>query len=524
MQDLPLANAFCDELPGDSEPLNRSRQVHNACYSRVQPQFFADAKLIAVSPEVLALLDLDANVVADPAFTRLLSGSELLPAMQPYACCYGGHQFGHWAGQLGDGRAINLGEVITATSGSQTLQLKGSGPTPYSRNADGYAVLRSSIREFLCSEAMYHLGVPTTRALSLLLSGETVMRDMLYDGHPEREPGAIVCRVAPSFLRFGSYEIFASRGDKARLQQLVDFTIKHHFADLYPAAQREVSQESYLRWFARVCDSTLTLILHWMRVGFVHGVMNTDNMSILGLTIDYGPYGWIDNFDLNWTPNTTDAQFHRYAYGKQAEIALWNLYQLANAVHLLVPAAAELGAILRQTERQYQQLWPAMVATKLGITHYQAADRPLIDALITLLSQSEIDMTLFFRHLGLVTCEGEAVPPPLLAAYYQPLIPEAQTALAAWLQSYRQRLRQQPENDAQRCQRMWQVNPQYVLRNYLAQQAIDLAHQGDYSEIERLLTLLKQPYREQPGMQDYTAKRPDWARQRVGCSMLSCSS
>ncbi|MBG3852707.1 YdiU family protein, partial [Xanthomonas hortorum pv. carotae] len=230
--------------------------------------------------------------------------------MQPWAVNYGGHQFGHWAGQLGDGRAISLGEAIGVDGGRYELQLKGAGPTPYSRGADGRAVLRSSIREFLCSEAMHHLGVPTTRALSLVTTGDAVVRDMFYDGRPQREPGAIVCRVAPSFIRFGNFELPSARGDSALLRQWADFTIARDFPELKGAGEN-----LYAAWFAQVCERTAVMVAHWMRVGFVHGVMNTDNMSILGLTIDYGPYGWVDDYDPDWTPNTTDAQGRRYRFG-----------------------------------------------------------------------------------------------------------------------------------------------------------------------------------------------------------------
>ncbi len=289
------------------------RQVHGACYSRVDPTPVRAPKLLAWSREVADLLGLDETDLRDPRFAEVFGGNALLPGMVPYAACYGGHQFGNWAGQLGDGRAITLGETVNPQGQRWELQLKGAGPTPYSRRADGRAVLRSSIREFICSEAMHHLGVPTTRALSLVATGEPVIRDMFYDGNARPEPGAIVRRVAPSFIRFGNFEIFASRGEEPLLQQLIDFTIDRDFPELAEAEPDSVQRR--LKWFEEVCRRSAVLIAHWMRVGFVHGVMNTDNMSILGLTIDYGPYGWIDNFDPDWTPNTTDAGGRRYRFG-----------------------------------------------------------------------------------------------------------------------------------------------------------------------------------------------------------------
>src|SRR5690606_667903 len=315
------------------------RQVHGAAWSRVMPAPVAAPRLVADSPEVAARLGFDADDRADPAFAAVFGGNALLPGMDPWAANYGGHQFGHWAGQLGDGRATSLGEAIDADGGRHELQLKGAGPTPYSRGADGRAVLRSSLREFLCSEAMHHLGVPTTRALSLVATGEAVVRDMFYDGHPRPEPGAIVCRVAPSFLRFGSFELPASRGDVVLLRALAEFCIWRDFPWLLGgragrplAALREAGafdEALFAAWFHEVCVRTARLVGHWMRVGFVHGVLNTDNMSILGLTIDYGPYGWIDDYDPDWTPNTTDAQGRRYRFGWQPRVAHWNLGRLA---------------------------------------------------------------------------------------------------------------------------------------------------------------------------------------------------
>ena len=284
LADLSFDNRFVAELPADPESENYRRQVA-ACYSHVDPTPVSGPRLIGWSPEVAALLDLPADPGDGEALAEVFTGNRLLPGMQPIATCYGGHQFGNWAGQLGDGRAINLGEIVNKKGERWTLQLKGAGPTPYSRTADGLAVLRSSLREFLCSEAMFHLGVPTTRALSLTLTGEEVVRDILYDGHPAPEPGAVVCRVAPSFTRFGHFEILAARRDTELLRQLLDFTIATDFPHLTAAD----AKARYLDWFDDVTRRTADMVVHWMRVGFVHGVMNTDNMSALGLTIDYGP-------------------------------------------------------------------------------------------------------------------------------------------------------------------------------------------------------------------------------------------
>ena len=328
---LNFDNRFVRDLPSDPERDNYRRQVMQSCYSRVLPTKVAHPRLVAYTWEVAKQLGLKRNACELDDFLQVFAGNRMLANMEPYATCYGGHQFGNWAGQLGDGRVINLGEIVNHQGERWALQLKGAGLTPYSRTADGLAVLRSSVREFLCSEAMHHLGVPTTRALSLVLTGEPVVRDMFYDGHPKSEPGAIVCRVAPSFTRFGSFQIFAARGEIDVLRQLVDYTIRTDFPHL-----GEPSPKVYIEWFEEICRRTAEMIVHWMRVGFVHGVMNTDNLSILGLTIDYGPYGWLEDYDPDWTPNTTDAEGRRYCFGQQPQIALWNLTQLANALYPLI--------------------------------------------------------------------------------------------------------------------------------------------------------------------------------------------
>lgn len=519
---LVFDNRFTRELPADPEGKNYRRQVTEACYSRVQPTKVANPQLAAYSREMAEQLGLDKAFCESAEFEQIFSGNRLLNGMDPYAMCYGGHQFGNWAGQLGDGRAINLGEVVNHNKQRLALQLKGAGPTPYSRTADGLAVLRSSIREFLCSEAMHHLGVPTTRALSLVTTGEKVERDMLYDGNPKMEPGAIVCRVAPSFIRFGNFEIFSSRGEMELLQQLVDFTIRTDFPHL-----GKPSPEIYLKWFNEVCLNTAEMIVHWMRVGFVHGVMNTDNMSILGLTIDYGPYGWLENYDPDWTPNTTDAGGGRYRFGHQPQIAQWNLYQLANAIYPLIEQVEPLQNILQSYSTTYTQSWQTMMGHKLGLKAFEAEnDIGLVKDLLSILAMVETDMSIFFRKLADVKTDSEQPMKPLMEAYYQPeqLTPDYNSRMVDWLHRYQVRVKKDDTTDAQRREQMNAINPKYVLRNYLAQLAIDKAEQGDHSLVNELLEVLRHPYDEQDGQEEFAAKRPDWARQRVGCSMLSCSS
>ncbi|NND00394.1 MAG: YdiU family protein [Gammaproteobacteria bacterium] len=522
MQALSFDNRFVKELPADGNTGSARRQVHNACYSFIEPTRVSAPGLVSYAREVAQLLDLDDADCQSEEFLQVFAGNKMTAGMQPYAMCYGGHQFGNWAGQLGDGRAINLGEVVNASGEHWALQLKGAGATPYSRTADGLAVLRSSIREYLCSEVMHHLGVPTTRALSLVTTGEQVMRDMLYDGHPEYEPGAIVCRVSPSFIRFGNFQIFSSRNELAELWQLADFTIRHHFKDLldqYPAASKQL----YAAWFSEVCRLTMEMIVHWMRVGFVHGVMNTDNMSILGLTIDYGPYGWLDNYDPKWTPNTTDAQSRRYRFGQQPNVALWNLYQLANSIYPLIEDTQPLESALERFQNDYQKQSREMMAGKLGLRTFVEDDQSLFAGLEALLVSEETDMTLFYRLLG--NCD-ELSYQSLLDAYYDPGAHDQDfiDRVDHWLECYKQRVQVDDRPLKQRRAAMNRVNPKYVFRNFLAQQAIDKAEQGDYTMVGELLELFRHPYDEQPDMQHYAVKRPDWARTKVGCSMLSCSS
>jgi len=527
LQNLVFDNRFINSLPADLVTENYRRQVKNACFSFVEPTPVANPSIIALSREMFEELNLDINTIDKESFLQVFAGNELLSGMKPYAMCYGGHQFGNWAGQLGDGRAINLGEVIAANESRWCLQLKGAGPTPYSRTADGLAVLRSSLREFLCSEAMFHLGVPTTRALSLLLTGEKVVRDMFYDGHPEYEPGAIVCRVAPSFTRFGNFQILTAQNDIDNLKKIVDYTIQTDFPHLDHSAS-----DVYLTWFKEVCTTTADMVVHWMRVGFVHGVMNTDNMSILGLTIDYGPYGWLENYDPDWTPNTTDANGRRYRFSSQGQIALWNLLQLAEAIYPLINDTGPMEKILQHYNDYYQQQWNNMMARKLGFEASSKQLVKLIDLLLKLLQAVETDMTIFYRCLSEISLNEAMIMDETQlhkifdSAWYQAdeLNDDYFSQLKSWLQNYAKCAAELNLSDRTRKERMKKVNPKFVFRNYLAQQAIDKADQGDFSMVHDLLEVLRNPYDEQPEKEIYAQKRPEWARHRAGCSMLSCSS
>jgi len=522
---LNIKDKFNKELPADQIKDNSMRQVQNACFSYVNPTKPKKPSLIHVSAEMANLLGISAKESKSAAFLNIFSGTEILKNTAPYAMCYGGHQFGNWAGQLGDGRAINLGE-IKHQSKSWALQLKGAGATPYSRRADGLAVLRSSIREHLCSEAMYYLGVPTTRSLSLMLTGNEVLRDVLYNGNSAYEKGAIVCRASPNFIRFGSFEIFASRNDVDTLRKLADFTIKHYFPEIKPK-----TKESYIAFFKEVAKLTLAMVVHWQRVGFVHGVMNTDNMSIMGLTIDYGPYGWLEGYDPNWTPNTTDKQNRRYRFGQQPNIALWNLVRLANALFPLAPKTEAFQAVFDDFQSEYTKAYLFMMSEKLGLQNHHPSNKNIIAKLEALLQLTETDMTIFFRNLSNFKKEDDLTKgydcvKIIETAFYKATEVD-ETILNRWKNwfiLYQNYLVQHSISDIERKVKMNKVNPKYVLRNYMAQLAIDAADKGDYSIINELHELLKKPYDEQPEAEKWFAKRPEWARHKVGCSMLSCSS
>ncbi len=516
---LRFDNRFRRELPGDPVDGPAVREVRGAAWSSVMPTPVAAPQVLAYSPEMATALGMGPDLLGSADFPRVFGGNALYAGMEPWAANYGGHQFGHWAGQLGDGRAISLGELVTPTGSRQELQLKGAGRTPYSRGADGRAVLRSSIREFLCSEAMHHLGVPTTRALSLVGTGEAVVRDMFYDGHPQAEPGAVVCRVAPSFVRFGTFELPASRGDVDLLRQLADVCIARDFPAL-----GGTGQPRYAAWFTEVCERTAVMVAHWMRVGFVHGVMNTDNMSILGLTIDYGPYGWVEDYDPDWTPNTTDSQGRRYRFGTQPQVAYWNLTRLAQALSPLFDDVQPLHDGLAAFQATYARCEREDIAAKLGLKACGEDDVAMMAAWRQLLREGQMDMTLAFRALSTLDVQAPDVAVLEHSFYSAERRAAILPALQAWLQQYAARVRADGGDPFRRRQQMDRANPLYVLRNWLSQEAIERAEQGDLGGVETLQALLRRPYDLQPGAEHFAAKRPAWADDRAGCSMLSCSS
>jgi len=519
---LNIQNTFINELPADVNLENSIRPVDSACFSFVDPTKTKAPKILHVVADVANEIGLTEKDIISNAFLNVFTGNKIYSDTKPFAMAYAGHQFGNWAGQLGDGRAIALFEVEHEAK-SWMLQLKGAGKTPYSRRGDGLAVLRSSIREHLCSEAMFHLGVPTTRSLSLALTGDAVLRDVLYNGNAEYEKGAIVCRIAPSFIRFGNFELFAAKNDVKNLQILADYTIKQHFPEI-----KLEGKEKYIAFFKTITTSTKEMLLHWQRVGFVHGVMNTDNMSIHGITIDYGPYGWLEDYNPKWTPNTTDAENKRYRFGNQPNIALWNLLQLANALYPLIEDVKPLETILEDYSNSFQEDFYKMMSQKLGFETLKKNDASLIDQLLAVLQETETDMTIFYRNLSSVSKEdsAEKALDKIKDAFYTltEVKEHVQETWLYWFTQYLNRLHEETVLDAARKTNMNLVNPKYVLRNYMAQLAIDAADKDDYTLIDELYTLLRNPYNEQPEMEKWFAKRPDWARVKIGCSMLSCSS
>lgn len=479
---------------------NRFATLSEDYYSRVQPTPLSNSHLIHFNTEAAKLIQLNEAEAQRPEFLEYFSGQRLFEQGDPLAMLYSGHQFGGYNPQLGDGRAIMLGE-----SQGWELQLKGAGQTPYSRFADGRAVLRSTIREYLCSEAMHALGIPTTRALCMLGSDEEVYRERI-------ETGALVLRMAESHIRFGNFEIFFHRRQYGKLKVLADFVLEHYYPD---CLQAECPYQALL---TEITIRTSNLIKQWQLVGFAHGVMNTDNMSILGLTLDYGPYGFLDTYDENFICNHSDHS-GRYAFNQQPAVGLWNLNCLAHAFLPLLDnddadkAVAKARLALEFYQPTYEEGFTQGMQAKLGLMETQESDHELARQLLALLQKNQVDYTIFFRRLAQFTKQG-AIPDTVRDFFLD------REAFDAWGQQYQTRLQQEPLSDEQRAERMNRVNPKYILRNYMAEQAIVQAERGDYSEIDTLMTLLKQPFSEQPEYEAYADHPPAWASEIA----VSCSS
>ena len=465
---------------------------------RVSPTPLPDPVLVHFNTEAAALIDLDPAEAARPEFLRHASGAEAIPGSDPVAMLYAGHQFGSFVPQLGDGRAILLGEVVNGRGERWDLHLKGSGPTPFSRGFDGRSVLRSAIREYLCGEALHALGIPTTRALCIVGSTEPVRRETL-------ETAASIIRMAPTHVRIGSFEVFASRGQNDFLRTLADYTIEMHFPELVGLDDR------HARMLETVSRRTASLMAQWQAVGFTHGVMNTDNFSITGLTIDYGPYAFMEAFEGNFIPNHSDPD-GRYAYNQQPAIGQWNVSALAQALLPIVPREQAVAAFDSYVPA-WEEAYARVMRSKLGLETAQPGDDTLLEELLVLMHAARADWTITWRALGGITLAGSDS-----RAFASQFADRA--GCDGWLARYRGRLLAEGSDDNRRRDAMDGVNPRYVLRTWMAHEAISAAQKGDFSGIDRLLELLRRPYEEQPGNEAWATTAPAWA----GAIELSCSS
>jgi len=476
---------------------NTYRSLPGDFYDAVHPTPLENPRLVSFNPDAAALIDLDPAEVNNPELALYLSGGKAIPGSEPLAMYYTGHQFGVYNPDIGDGRAILLGEVRNARGGKWDLHLKGAGRTKYARVFDGRAVLRSVIREYLCGEAMHGLGIPTTRALSIVGSDEKVERETT-------ESGAMLLRMAESHVRFGSFEGFhyTGRGDNVKL--LADYVIENSFPHLAR------TEDKYAAFLYEVVDRTAKLLALWQAHGFTHGVMNTDNMSIIGLTLDYGPFGFLENYNPEYIPNHSD-HFGRYSFGNQPGVAFWNLQMLATALGSLVPRERS-QEIVFAFRGFYGKYYLGIMKKKLGLLKDDNGDSALIKGLLATLEETKIDYTNFMRGLGdfSVKAEGENVHTV-----------EEDPAFKEWAAAYKRRLVSEGSVDAERKEAMSSVNPKYILRNYLAERAIRKAEdESDYSEIEKLRVLLKNPFSEQLGWGEYSKPAPPSERGLV----ISCSS
>lgn len=473
---------------------NTYRSLPDDFYQIVKPTPFNNPHLVCFNPDAGALIDLCPNQAQTAEFIGYFSGNEPIPGSDPIAMYYTGHQFGVYNPDIGDGRAILLGEVKNSKGKRWDLHLKGSGRTKYSRIFDGRAVLRSCIREYLCSEAMHALGIPTTRALCIIGSDERVERET-------SETGAMMVRMAPTHVRFGSFEAFHYSDKPERVKLLADYVIEHHFADL---VQKD---DKYPLFFKEVVRRTAELMAHWQSAGFTHGVMNTDNMSITGLTIDYGPYGFIENYDPEYIPNHSD-HFGRYSYQNQPAIAHWNLNKLAVALSSIVPGESAEES-LDAFRTIYSEKFVEIMSTKLGFKESRSEDVDMIKELLTILISSSADYTIFFRKLS------DFGSYDILSMF------KDKSSIQSWINQYSRRLLAENSSTSERKTQMDMVNPKFILRNYLAENAIRKAvDDGDYSEINRLHKVLSDPYSEQIPFQDYAHSSPEWGKNLV----ISCSS
>ena len=505
---------YLDLFPGDFSGNKMQRQTPKIIFSTTEIAHFEKPELIIFNEKLSEEIGL--RNIENQDDEDFLNAKSVPANIKTYATAYAGHQFGNWAGQLGDGRAIFAGEIQNKKGQKTEIQWKGAGATPYSRHADGRAVLRSSVREYLMSEAMYHLGIRTTRALSLSFSGEQVVRDMLYDGNAAYEKGAVMTRTSPSFLRFGHFELLSAQSETETLQQLTDFTIENYFPEI-----DNKSPDKYAEFFQKVSEKTADMIVEWFRVGFVHGVMNTDNMSILGLTIDYGPFSFLDEYDLNFTPNTTDLPGRRYAFGNQAKIAQWNLWQLANTLFPLIKEEAQLEKILNNFNTLFWKKHDEMMARKFGFGEVQKGDDEIFTQAQQLMQDLKIDYTLFFKQLETYS-ENTDFKVHFKEVFYSKTTDEQFENLKKFLNLYQDRLAKNTISKEDSLNLMKATNPKFILRNYLLFECINELNDGKKDLLNKLLVALENPYEEI--YPEFSVKRPTEYDGQTGCSTLSCSS
>ena len=508
-----ITQPFTEIFPGDFSENTIQRNTPKVLFSTVEPVGFENPELIIFNEKLSKEIGLGKLDEKDVDF---LAATNLPENIKTYATAYAGHQFGNWAGQLGDGRAILAGEITNKSGQKNEIQWKGAGATPYSRHADGRAVLRSSLREYLMSEAMYHLGAPTTRALSLSLTGENVVRDIMYNGNPQEEKGAVVVRTAESFLRFGHFELLSPQKEINTLTELVDFTIKNYFKNI-----TSEGEQKYKDFFSEVCTKTADLMVEWFRVGFVHGVMNTDNMSILGLTIDYGPFSMMDEYDLNFTPNTTDLPGRRYAFGKQGQISQWNLWQLANALFSLIKDEKFLEETLNRYGNYFWETHDKMLCRKFGFDELKKEDEEFFVNWQGLMQELQFDYTLFFNLLEKLESISDFKTDFQKISYT--FLDDAKIKkIEDFIQTYIQRLKTNTISKEESLDIMKKTNPKFLLRNYLLFECIEEINNGKTELLQKLTKAIENPYEEI--FPEFLVKRPNGYDDISGCSMLSCSS
>ncbi|MDP1603179.1 MAG: YdiU family protein [Legionella sp.] len=477
---------------------NSFSRLPGSFYSKQKPVAVTRPELVHVNQSAARLLDLAEEDINVPDFASYFSGNTILKGSDPLAMVYAGHQFGYYVPQLGDGRALLLGEVVNNKGERWDVQLKGSGITPYSRMGDGRAVLRSTIREYLCAEAMNYLGIPTTRALCIISTNELVYRDV-------PEPGAILTRLSLSHIRFGHFEYFYYTNQHDALKELANYVLQRHYPDM------PFNKEGYLHLYREAVIKTAKLIAQWQAFGFCHGVMNTDNMSIIGLTIDYGPFGFLDNFNPGHICNSSDCA-GRYAYNQQPQIAQWNLIALAQALTPLIEIE-QLNEALQLFMPEFHRQYFGLLRQKIGLKKAFPTDEALINDLLKLLATNQVDYTLFFRALA--TLDSTAQNNNLTDFFTSKQI------INEWLIHYTERLTKETVSKEERRLAMNKINPKYILRNYLAEKAIEDAYdKNDYDEIAKLHQLLQKPFDEQPDNKQYAVTPPDWSHK----ISISCSS